>query len=218
MEAVGYCIRIDARENYSDKIRALVLCPDYTAIAGIKHKGNTGENPHYHLVIRTGLKDQALRVRLRKIFDQGKGNQHMSMKQWDGNSDAISYLFHEDAKADLFVKKNITDEFIEACRARNVRVQEAVKEAKKSASHTLEEDVYQMITRGDIKVSTYAPDVEKEVAMQVVLVALRNGKYVPNDYLLRGIVSRIVFRLQGGDEEKEERFAARLVSRVYRFD
>ena len=71
---------VDARDGYAEKMLMLKSVTDYEAIVAIKHKGASGENPHYHMVVRTHIKDQAFRVRMRKVFDQGKGNGHMSIQ------------------------------------------------------------------------------------------------------------------------------------------
>lgn len=216
METVGYCLRVDARDGYCEKIVSLSHF-SYDAVIAVRHKGATGENPHYHLVIRTDVKPQAFRVRMKNIFTDGKGNGHMSIKAWDGNNDAISYLFHEDPEAQLIVRKGITDELIDRCKERNARVQEAIKEAKKSASHTLEDQVYELISSGQVKINCiYDEQFELEVAKQVLLTAFRSNKYPPNDWLLRSITGKIVFRLKEGDVEKEERYCENIVKRVYR--
>ena len=82
-------MRVDALEGYVDKLRSIPLCLDYKSMVAVRHTGNKGENPHYHFVIQTQVAGQAFRVRMRKIFDQGKGNGHMSIKPWDGSIDAI---------------------------------------------------------------------------------------------------------------------------------
>ena len=116
MDYNGYCVRVDARDGYAEKMLMLKSVTDYEAIVAIKHKGASGENPHYHMVVRTHVKDQAFRVRMRKVFDQGKGNGHMSIKPWDGNIDAISYLFHENEDEPLVLQHNVSNETIEKQR------------------------------------------------------------------------------------------------------
>lgn len=218
MESVGYCLRVDARDGYLDKLGGFSLNPDYVTVIGVKHKGNSGENPHYHIVLRTTVKPQAFRVRMKTIFSEGKGNGHMSIKAWDGNNDAISYLFHEDEEAECVVRKGITEEQLQACKERNKRVQEAVKEAKKRASHTLEDEVIQLIKSGQVKLPDrlYDESREYDIAKLVLLTAFRNDKYPPNDWLLKAITSKIMYKLKDGNVEDEERYAEMMVARVYR--
>lgn len=207
----GYCVRVDAREGYGEKMRCLRLVADYEAVVAVKHKGSSGENPHYHIVVKTAVKDQAFRVRMRKVFDQGKGNGHMSIKAWDGSMDAVSYLFHEDGDdTQLIEQYNVSDETIAKAKARNNEVQEKMKEAKERASWKLEDEVFLKMTK---------ESNEDEIAKAIILTALRGGKYLPNDYLLKAMTTRIQFRLLNGDIDKEEMFADQIVHRIFhRYD
>lgn len=209
MEYNGYCVRIDAYDGYAEKIASLKMVTDYTAIVGIKHMGQKGDNPHYHLVIKTQVKDQAFRVRMRKVFNESKGNAHMGIKPWDGNIDAISYLFHEDENAPLLIQHNVSDETILKARQRNADVQVKMAEARERASWRLEDDVWEQIQKHDGGTS------QDDIAKALILTSLRNGKYMPNDYLLKSMVARIQFRLCYGDVDRENQFADQVVWRVF---
>ncbi|MBV6343309.1 Rep family protein [Candidatus Magnetobacterium casense] len=212
MNFEGFCVRVQAMDGYSEKMRMLRQTTDYQAIVAVKHRGASGENEHYHMVIKTQVKDQAFRVRMKKVFDMGKGNAHMSIKPWDGNIDAISYLFHEDEDAKPIVQHNVSDETITKARERNREVQVKMEEAKKRASWTIEQELlehYKQIKR--------SPDIHT-IAKDIVLHALRMDKYVPNDFLLKAMASKLHFKLQEGDVDREEEFAINYVSRVYRMD
>jgi len=209
MDTHGYCVRIDALDGYSDKLPLLSACDDYKSIIAVKHKGNKGENPHFHLVVRTQVANQAFRVRMRKIFDQGKGNGHMSIKPWDGNNDAISYLFHEDENTTVLVQHNISDETVAQAKERNRAVTAMVQASKTKASWLLEEVVYDQL-----KGSTRKYD-DAYIGQQLILAACRNGKYVPQPWHIRAMVQRIQFKLLNGHEEAEEEFAMRLSRQIF---
>lgn len=202
-------MRVDAREGYAEKIGLLQAQPDYDAFIAVRHKGDKGENPHYHIVIKTAVKDQAFRVRMKKKFDQGKGNGHMSIKSWDGNIDAISYLFHETEDC-IVASKNVSDELIEQAKARNREVQEKVAKAKDRASWKLEDVVYERLVGQEVS--------EYEIALEIVKTALRSDKYMPNDFLLKAMARKIKFRLLDHDLDKEDAYARHLVASVYRMD
>jgi len=221
MEYNGYCVRINAHEGYGDKIRMLPANTDYEAIAGVLHKGAKGENPHYHLVIKTQVRDQALRVRLRKIFAEGKGNSHMSIKAWDGNIDAISYLFHENPEGQLFLNYNIPEETVQKARARNIEVQDKMEKAKERASYKIEEELLQIYRQRQATAERRDQQIvlsEMDIAKDIILHALRRDKYIPNDFLLKSMARKIQFKLLNGDDNDEELFAKRLISTVYRLD
>jgi len=208
----GFCIRIQSMEGYGAKIRMLGLNDDYEQIAGIQHKGDKGENTHYHLVIKTRVKEQAMRVRFRKIFDLGKGNAHMSIKEWDGDIRAISYLFHEDPNQELFYRHNIDDETVEKARAKNIEVQDKVAQAKEKASWKIEEELMTIYREKHLKPNRYT------IAGDIMLYALRHDKYVPNDFLLKSMAAKIEFKLLDSEETDEINFALNYISTVYRLD
>jgi len=211
MDYNGYCVRVQAIDGYASKILSLVLVKDYESIVAMKHVGKTKSNPHYHLVIKTQVKDQAFRVRMKKIFDQAKGNEHMSIRNWDGGLDAISYLFHEEPDGTPLLIHNVSQETIEKAKARNQEVQVAVADAKGKAAWRLEDEVFAHIKNPQI--------TQDEIAKMLILTSLRTGKYMPNDYLLKSMVTRIQFRLCNGDLNMEEIFADGQVWRIFhRYD
>lgn len=212
MNFEGYCVRIQAMDGYAERMKALTLTSDYLAMVAVRHRGSSGENEHYHMVVKTQIKDQAFRVRMRKVFDKGKGNGHMSIKPWDGNIDALSYLFHEDEEARLLVQHNVTDETIDKARSRNREVQEKMEKAKSRASWTIEQELLEEYIK-----TKRLPGLH-EIAKDIVLHALRKDKYVPNDFLLKAMSSKIQFKLLNGDQNDEEKFAREYVARVYRME
>jgi len=187
----------------------LRACEDYKSIIAVKHMGNKGENPHYHLVVRTQVAQQAFRVRMRKIFDQGKGNGHMSIKPWDGNNDAISYLFHEDENTTILVQHNISDETVAQAKDRCKRVVQMVQASKAKAAWHLEDITFEQVK--DLKP---APS-EATIGQQLILNALRHGKYVPQPWHVRAMTQRIQFKLLNGVEEAEEDYAMRLSRQIF---
>jgi len=210
METVGYCLRVQALEGYAEKLQAMTFSDDYVGHVSVRHAGKTGENPHYHAVVRTGVQSQAFRVRMKKLFPDGKGNQHMSIVPWDGDDRALSYLFHEDPSSTLLTHKGLTQERIDELRAKNGTVQELVKTAKQKASWTLEEDAYQYFLANPPYHLT-----NKMIAARMYLIALRNSKYPPQPWLIRSMVIKVMFRLKGGDTQAEEQYCDRLAENLY---
>jgi len=202
-------MRVDALDGYADKLPSLTMCTDYRSIVAVRHKGNKGENPHYHLVVQTEVAGQAFRVRMRKIFDQGQGNGHMSIKPWDGSIDAISYLFHEDENAVVLLQHNVSDDTILQARERNKAITQMVMASKAKASWHLESVVYEQIK--DLP----GYQSESSIGQKLILAALRNGKYVPQPWHIRAMTQRIQFQLLNGEMEAEEDFALRLARNIF---
>ena len=84
--------------------------------------------------------------------------------------------------------------------------------ARKRASWTIEQELLEHYNQ-----TKKSPDIHT-IAKDIVLHALRMDKYVPNDFLLKAMASKIHFKLQDGDLNREERFATDYVARVYRMD
>lgn len=200
-------MRVQALETYREKIIMLTSCDEYKVVFSVKHKGKTGENEHYHVIVVTNVNPQAFRVRMKKVFDKGKGNEHMSIKRYDGSENAYSYCFHEDL-AELLVRKGVTDDLIERAKQRNSEVQDQIAESKKKASWTLEEDAIQYF-----KDWTRIP-TEREVAERLVRIAFDRNKYVPNPYLARQIIANVRFKLCDGDMTKEDQVVRSIVDRI----
>ena len=56
---------------------------------------------------------------------------------------------------------------------------------------------------------------DDEIAKALILTSLPSGKYMPNDYLIKSMVTRIQFRLLDGDVNAEDHFADGIVWRIY---
>lgn len=201
--SLGYFMRLDAREGYLEKIRALPFSEDYSFLFGMSHRGGTGENPHYHLVIGTKVNAQAFRVRMKKIFDQGKGNGHMSIKPWDGDMDACAYLFHE-KDAEIVLRKGVSPEQLDSFARRNAEVQVEVAAQKEKAAWRIEDEVVK-------RMAGKRNPSDSDVAYQIVQAAFDLNKYVPNKYLLRAMIYNVQYKLCGGDEWDQAQLIAQIV-------
>lgn len=214
MESVGYCVRVQALDGYREKLAEL----RYDNIVAVKHLGAKGDNPHYHIVIRTEVKSQAFRVRMRNAFPQGKGNSHMSIKSWDGDDKAISYLFHEevgDEEAEILRWDGIPRERIDYFRQMNIREKVKVTEAKKKSAHLLWETAYNHFKHElpNVPKDRYVND--RDIAEFMVLDALRNDKYVPQAWLLKAMTFKVLFLLCEGHVDNEVRQAKSIVSMLW---
>lgn len=211
MENVGYLVRIQALEEYGSRISLFEMREDYVGVLAVKHEGSKQDNPHYHIVIRTNVNQQAFRKRMKLVFPEGKGNKHMSIKCWDGRIDALSYLFHEAHDTPIVCRKGITDEFLKKIMEREDAVKVLVHEAKKKASHTLEQDVYEVaIAKGW---NQHTPPVF--FAQQMYLLAMRKDKYVPQQWLIKSMIAKIKFRLCDGSAEAEEALALAMANIIF---
>lgn len=207
----GYCVRITEYPNYGDRITALTMTTDYESILSFHHKGATGENPHYHLVIRTQCKLKAFRARFVKIFDLGKGNEHMSIKPWDGDNEAYSYMFHESPDGKPYLQYKVSDEQVEEYRQMNKKIQQLVVQAKGKASYHLEQIVLDLLEKGH----HYS---DFTIGCMVIREAMVRDKYHPNDFQLRSIIDRIQFKRHELDSNEQTGAIENIVRRALRMN
>lgn len=107
----AYFIRLNKHPDYQGIIEGFAECENIKSCLCVEHGGNRNENPHYHLCIHTDQKDQAVRKWFKSRFTAGKGNAHMSIKEWDKEAKAIQYCFHE-ATATIILNKGYSECFI----------------------------------------------------------------------------------------------------------
>ena len=208
----GFLVRIDALETYREKILMLTAVEDYLSILGVQHQGVTKENPHFHLVVESTIDLQAFRKRMKKIFNLSKGNGNMSIKPWDGNEDAYSYLFHEDPNSSVLVSKNIADTTIAKAKDRNLAVQREIEQYKGKATWRAED-----IVRKQLDPKRDRKYYHREVCAMLYRACLTHGKYPPNEYKAKQMVAKLRWELYEGDEVMEEEMIDSYVNSVYKF-
>lgn len=206
----GYCMRLDDMGEYEERVKLLDVVLDYNKILCVRHTGDKKENNHFHLVIYTQVKKKAFRARMVLRFDKGKGNAHMSIKDFDGNEDALSYLFHEEG-APIVLNKGFTPDDIQRFRDRNQKVQEEVLKAKGKASFLLEEEVLVECQKAN---KGFSPS---EIAFKIMRKAFDNKAYLPNDFQLKSMVDKIGFRLCE-DDDAETHFIWHIVNRALKIN
>lgn len=103
---------------------------------GLHNPDGNDENPHCHIALKMSieLQKQSLDTRIKKIFAVS-GAQYSS-KVWDGDTRALSYMYHEE-KAEIINKLGLTDTEIDELRRTNTIVQKQVELAKEKASHKI---------------------------------------------------------------------------------
>jgi len=191
----GYCIRIDERVGYSDKLPALALNNDITHLVVVKHKGKTRENPHFHLVMRAFIKLPALRAKLRKVFDNGKGNGHMSIKAWDYKEDALSYLFHEEEVNTTLVLKGWNEQDVQGWKTRNIQVQ---KDAQGASYKAVDLAIMQIESSADERYEV----IEDEYIFDVIMGCIRDTKlHWPNKFQMRHYIDQVKKEIAQRDDD-----------------
>ena len=122
---MDYVLRLHAVDGYAATF-SNVFTSRFSRCMYVYHTGKKGDNPHYHFCLTCDYKQPALRAELKKYFNLAKGNRHLSLKKWDGNPKACSYLFHEGTEP--VVLKGFSQEEVDVFREANKDIQDEIKD------------------------------------------------------------------------------------------
>lgn len=192
-------LRLQEYQGYSDSFVS-VFGDRFDRLLCVRHLGKSRENPHYHFVFRTDYKDSALRKYLKLHFTQGKGNGHMSLKPWDGQDEALSYMFHEGT--DPIMNKGFSQDEINGLKEKDLSVRE---------SHVKASDMCQLIL-DEIMALPNGPSVmQREVYKTrryifgfIYSYFLKKGEWMPNRFQFERYINRIrmLYVIQNCDKYK----------------
>jgi len=188
-----YAIRIQALDGYDKIMNEVFTTERFPRRIRVHHTGKKGDNPHYHLLICTDYKNQALRAELKKYFKLSKGNKHLSIKTWDGNIKAVAYLFHEGTEPDLI--KGFTDEELKTAREINRQVKETIK---KNAPAQIVQDCTDYFI-GDPSLRCTRRSIFEYIFKRLD----ENGDWLPNKFQFDRWYVRIMCNVLDGDRKKQ---------------
>jgi len=182
-----YVLRLQDYEGYSN---CFVECfgVAFDRVLCVRHMGKKRDNPHYHFCLRTTYdKRDSLARHLKKFFTKGKGNKHMSLKKWDGKTEALSYMFHEDS-GPVFVK-GYQDSDIELFKNLDKEIR---------AKHVKPGDVCQLILDQILKAHDGASLMQREpfktqkfIFRYLYYHFLRNSDWMPNRFQFERYINRV---------------------------
>lgn len=179
---MNYALRLQAHDGYRDMF-STVFNDRFTRILCLPHAGRAGNNPHYHFVFTCDYKAPALRMYLKKYFTQGKGNRHLSLKTWDGDTKACSYMFHEGTEPIL--RTGFSDTELENFKALNEGIKRAIK---KNAPAQIVADATEHFK---------GKDPDHQLLFKWIMLRLRaNGDWLPNKYQMDRWIMRIQANLK----------------------
>lgn len=191
-----FALRLDDRSGYREMFYDLFKSERFKKVIGVKHKGKTGENIHYHFALECDYKQQALRVQLKKLFNLGKGNGHMSLKVWDGKKNAIAYMFHEEGY-EIVINNGYSDKYLKECQEINERIQEDVK--KCSPNNICHQVIERMGTKQDIRNT-------RLICYTIWDILNENGNWFPNKYQLERWISMVQSLITHSGENPEQQW------------
>lgn len=185
-------IRLDHREGYEEMIPEWITKIDALSALVVKHNPKKGENKHYHMCIICNLKVNAVRNSLSRYFTKGKGNGHHSVKIWDGNEKALSYLFHDEEYV-IIENLGYTNDDIERFKQSCDDIKDDLK--VNGTSNTLCKAIEKLRQRYPKKYKYDKP----EICHAIWDVQKELGNWFPNKFQLE----RWIMKIQGDVSENE---------------
>ena len=158
------------------------------------HHGTKAGAPHAHIALRlrSELQKQSVDVRYKKLF--GVDRQQYSSKVWDGNTKALSYLYHDPTGQveDYF---GLSEEEIDKIKDLNTEIQKVVVENKKRASNKVVDYVLERIEESKEQWTRH------DIA-DCILRAVAHGQfYEPGDFQLEKYLNEIELKQAAHDKQ-----------------
>lgn len=183
---MDYVLRLQALDGYQAKFND-VFGDRFTRVLCLHHTGRKGDNPHYHFCFTCDYKKDALRKYLKKEFTLASGNRHLSLKDWDGDRKACSYLFKEGTEP--IIRRGFSDEELDDFRTINECVQE---EIKKNSPVKIVQDCTEYFNGRS--------PTHKEIFIWIMERLRKNGDWLPNKWTMERWIMRIQANLKDDKE------------------
>jgi len=122
----------------------------------VKHNGEKGDNPHFHMYaeLKQETSMQTLKNQIKKHFNVEKAQ--YCVEKWDETQadDAYAYVFHEGDDVE-FIVNNLSEEQVEKAKARNKEVNSKPKKATVKEKKEKQLSHWQIVEeiRGNIKIT-----------------------------------------------------------------
>lgn len=175
---MDYVLRLQALDGYAAKFQT-VFGERFSRVLCVHHTGRKGDNPHYHFCLTTDYKRDALRKYLKLHFDLAKGNRHLSLKDWDGDPKACSYLFHEGTQE--LISKGFTTDELDSFKEKNTAIQ-----AKMVKPIMVVDKAVEILMAKSHKHPTH-----REIFNIVFDVYVDSGEWLPNRFQWERIVNKV---------------------------
>ena len=200
-------VRITApHEHIASKIPVIQQWIDYSGCMVAYHTGDKDvPNPHAHIALKlkSMLQKQSLDVRIKKLFDVAGSN--YANVPWDGDVQVLRYCYHEqvdDGEAKVTNLLGLTEAEITKLKTESKMINEAVAEAKKSASFKIVDFMLDKI-KASGKMTAY------EIGWEIQKAVYRGDYHEPGDYNMEKYINEILCRQCEDETELETMWAER---------
>ncbi|AXQ65655.1 MAG: putative replicase [Cressdnaviricota sp.] len=188
-----YALRLKALDGYAALFPDVFVEDRFTHVLHVHHTGKNRDNPHYHFILKCDYeKKDTLRRYLRSHFTLAKGNKHISLKDWDGDVKACSYLYHEDTPVTNV--RGFTDEELEEFKTIN----EEVKRSQTKIPVILERVIkrkqnYKIYDHDFSEDNYYTPshDEHRDIFNLILDELRKSGDWVPNKFQMERYINKV---------------------------
>lgn len=218
-----YSIRLTIDHTDANEDRLKIFVNKYRAFLVTGHS-DEAESPHYHIYIKSGLKNQALRKRIKVSFPECIGNKGYSIKQLDEQrlDEHLRYLCRDEVPG--VVMSSFEEETIEEYKADYYEKQKEFKKQVKTISKGSTFEIMEFIeanpdlvkfTKGeradglrtldqhyDKKIEGYTP---REIAIFVFEYYMRKKNMLPSRWIFKGLIDTIYMRAACQNEYEHRR-------------
>lgn len=184
-EAIAtYCIRVDEVETTAEALASYADRECVVRLLAVRHNGSLEENQHMHMCITFDPPQpiDTVRAYFKRHFNV-KGNKEYSIKKWDGDTKALSYMFHEGS--DICANKGYTTDDIDQFKKQDTEVKQKIKKDKEtSIQGTIISSVKTMLEAGDV--------VNEKVILHMIITQLKKkDKTYYGDWRIKNMVETV---------------------------
>jgi len=157
------------------------------------------------LKLKSSVQSQSIHVRLKKVF--GVAGANFQCVPWDGDDQVLRYCFHEqvdDKPGEVVNDLGLSVEKINSLKAESKLINEAVAEAKLSASFKVIDFVLEKIKASASKWTAY------EIGWEIQKAVFKGHFHEPGDYNMEKYINEILCRQCDTETELETMWADRM--------
>lgn len=172
-------------ELLKPKVNEMKEWIDISGMAIAYHTGTRTEKEHIHIALTMlkHLQKQSIAERVKKLYGV-KGNEYLSIKEWDGDLKVIAYMKHDDSLVE-YHKMTLTPEQEELISQTNLIYTDIKKEAKKKASNRIPERIIE-----EMAGSTWTP----KAIIRRILVGVKANEWYPPGHQMERYLQEIMIK------------------------
>lgn len=194
-KAYNWFVRVDGNHEYlTEKLKAInwLDCKKFIAFL---HTGSSKENPHCHFLMEltSELQKQSFDTRVKKHFNVTKKTE-FSSKVWDGEIEALAYMYHEDTVP--VVNKGFESADLDKAKQHNTVVQKVIAVNNEKASNKLLDKLMLKIE---------STDTMEDIAGMAVDMIREGISYHPGMFRLKAIVEEAYMKTRTAEDWKYAR-------------